>query len=242
MKNFALIFAGGAGTRMNSKAIPKQFLELQGRPIIIHTLEHFEKHPGIDAICIVCIESWIKELNKQLLFHNITKAKAVVPGGANSQESIFNGLNALHKLSASDEDIVLIHDGVRPLINEKVITDNIECARKHGNAITVAPAIETIISIDDSGNVSSISDRKNCRLARAPQTFFLKDILEAHIKARAEGNIDAIDSACLMAHYGTPLHTVSGPMENIKITTSLDFHLFRAILQARENEQLMGVL
>lgn len=243
MSNYALIFAGGSGTRMNTKAIPKQFLELQGCSIIIHTLRHFQSHSQIDAICVVCIESWIEELKKQLCFHHITKVKSIVPGGTTGQKSIYNGLLAISKFADQDKrNFVLIHDGVRPLINADIISKNISCAQTNGNAITVAPANESIVYVDDAENVCSISDRNHCRLARAPQTFDLKDILDAHKKAIADGELSMIDSAALMSHYGHKLHTVDGPMENIKVTTPLDFHLFRAILQTRENEQLSNLL
>lgn len=240
--NIALIFAGGTGTRMNSKSKPKQFLELNGRAIIIHTLEYFENHPDIDSICVVCIESWIEHL-KELLHRNfIKKVTWIVPGGATGQDSIFNGLKAIHDNKDVPEDsIILIHDGVRPLISEQLITNNIECVKKHGSAITVTPAIETIISTDNNQKVLNITDRKLCSLARAPQSFIFKDIYTAHTQAVSENRHDFIDSASIMLHYGKELFTVDGPAENIKITTPMDFYLFRAIYESRENSQIMGL-
>lgn len=241
--NIALIFAGGSGTRMQSKGIPKQFLEVNGAPIIIHTLEHFEQHPEIDAICVVCIEGWIKRLHKLLKRFEIEKVVGIVPGGKDGQESIRNGLYFIRdNISNTPEDIVLIHDGVRPLINEQVITDNIESVRKFGSAVTVVPAIETIVRVNQSREISEVLDRSNCYVARAPQGFYLQQILDSHAKALADGLGSAMtDSATLMSHYGHKLAVVEGPMENIKVTTPTDFYTCRAYLQKKEDSQIWGL-
>ena len=188
--NTAVIFAGGTGKRMHSGNVPKQFLELNGKPIIIHTIEHFDKHPMIDAIVVVCIADWIDFLKGKLEEFGITKVVSVIPGGKTGQESIRNGLYEIRdKVDCDPKDtVVLIHDGVRPLINEKLITDNIETVHKFGNAITVVPAIETIIEIDDDEHITKVADRSHCKLARAPQSFYLADILEAHRKSIEEGS------------------------------------------------------
>ena len=239
--NVALIFAGGTGTRMNTKSKPKQFLELNGKAIIVHTIENFENHPEIDAICVVCIEPWIGYLKDILARDFIKKVRWIVPGGETGQDSIRNGLEAIEKDCKDSDSVVLIHDGVRPLINDKLISDNIAKVRECGSAITVTPAIETIVAMDNQDEITKITDRKQCFLARAPQSFFVKDIMEAHRKAIAEGIHDMIDSASLMQHYGHSLFTVNGPAENIKITTPMDFYLFRAIYEARENSQIFGL-
>ncbi|MBR2272707.1 MAG: 2-C-methyl-D-erythritol 4-phosphate cytidylyltransferase [Fibrobacter sp.] len=239
--NVALIFAGGTGTRMNTKSKPKQFLELNGKAIIVHTIENFENHPEIDAICVVCIEPWIGYLKDILARDFIKKVRWIVPGGETGQDSIRNGLEAIEKDCKDSDSVVLIHDGVRPLINDKLISDNIAKVRECGSAITVTPAIETIVAMDNQDEITKITDRKQCFLARAPQSFFVKDIMEAHRKAIAEGIHDMIDSASLMKHYGHSLFTVNGPAENIKITTPMDFYLFRAIYEARENSQIFGL-
>lgn len=241
--NVALIFAGGVGTRMNSKSKPKQFLELNGKPIIIHTIEHFEKHKDIDAIAVVCVKNWIDYLNEQLDRFHIKKAKWIVAGGNSAQESTRNGLFEIReKCGCSPKDVVvLIHDGVRPLINEQVITDNIEAVKKYGNAITVVPAIETIIEVNEDEEIQNVIDRSVCRLARAPQSFWLNDIINAQEKSIEDGWSNAIDSATLMRHYGVNLHTVNGPVENIKITNPSDFYIFRAMVEAKENSQIWGL-
>jgi len=240
--NTALIFAGGTGTRLNSRTRPKQFLELNGKPIIIHTLEHFEMSPDIDAICVVCLESWIDFLKGLLDKYRITKVKWVVPGGETGQASIFNGLDAVFESVDHPEDVLmLMHDGVRPLIDVKTIEDVVRCARENGNAVTVTSAYETIITVDEQERVENVVDRKRAKLARAPQAFFLHQIHAAHLRAKEEGYDGAIDSATLMRHYGMELYTVEGPVENIKITSPSDFYIFRAIYEARENSQIWGL-
>lgn len=239
--NTAVIFAGGTGKRMNTKSVPKQFLELHGKPVIIYTLEKFDNHPDIGQIVLVCLEPWIPYAKKLLAKFQITKVVDVVPGGKTGQESIYNGIVAAQRLSSSASDIVLIHDGVRPMIDEETITSCLSCVRKNGNAVTTTPAIETIFVNGQDGRVGDIFNRSKCTMARAPQCFYLKDIYAAHQKARAEGKTDFIDSAMLMQYYGTSLYTVDGPVENIKITTPMDFYLFRAMLDAKENMQIVGV-
>jgi 2-C-methyl-D-erythritol 4-phosphate cytidylyltransferase len=240
--NCALIFAGGAGIRINSRSKPKQFLELSGKAIIVYTLEHFELHPEIDGICVVCLESWIDYLKELLNRHRIEKVKWIVPGGKTGQLSIYNGLRAIFPASADPEnDVVLIHDGVRPLINAQLISGNIGAVKEFGSAITVAPVTETVVFIDNQGKIREVEDRNQCRSAKAPQSFRLAQIMAAHEKAGKDDRTDIIDSATLMGLYGYPLHTVSGSAENIKITTPADFYMFRAILQARENSQIFGL-
>ncbi len=224
---------------MNSKGRPKQFLQFYGKELIVHTLENFQNHPEIDNIVVVCIEGWIPYLEKILDKYQIDKVKAVVPGGETGQESIYRGLCALEEFSDSDS-IVLIHDGVRPFINEEVITECIKSVKKNGSAITVVPAIETIVTLEDD-EISSITDRSKCYHARAPQCFYLKDILCAHRKALEDGNLNMIDSASLMKFYGHKLFTVQGNVDNIKITTPADFYTFKALYEVRENQQIFGM-
>ena len=240
--NYALIFAGGSGTRMNAKAKPKQFLELNGKAVVIHTVEFFEDHPEIDAIVIVCIEQWIDYLQQQLKRHDITKVRWVVPGGATGQESIYNGLKVLSADCDSPKtSVVLIHDGVRPLITPQLISANIASVRQFGSAVTITPATETIVQTNGAGEITGITDRAAVHMARAPQSFYLQDIMDAHLKAVAENISNMTDSTCLMQHYGYTLHAVEGPVENIKITTPLDYYLFRALYEARENSQIFGL-
>lgn len=239
--NIAVIFAGGVGSRMHSKERPKQFLEMYNKPIIIHTIEHFENHPMIDAIVVVCVEDWIDYCKSLLYKFRIEKVKAVVSGGATGQLSIYNGLKAAKEISGDEKSIVLIHDGVRPLINDKIITDNINSVKENGSAITTAVVKETILVVNDgTSTIDYVPSRKNSRVARAPQSFWLDDILAVHEKALSEGITDCIDSCTMMQHYGFNLFLVDGPGENIKITTPEDFYTMRAILEAKENAQIYG--
>ncbi|MCO4633238.1 2-C-methyl-D-erythritol 4-phosphate cytidylyltransferase [Streptococcus infantarius subsp. infantarius] len=238
--NIAVIFAGGVGSRMHSKDRPKQFLEMYNKPIIIHTLEFFEKHSEIDAIVVVCIEDWIPYFETLLYKFRIEKVKKVVSGGETGQLSIYNGLKAAKELSKDDKTIVLIHDGVRPLISEKLITDNIEAVKKFGNSITSGVVKETIVEIDDNSDILLVPDRAHSRVAKAPQCFYLDEILTSHNRALGEGITDFVDSCTMMQYYGYKLHITDGPYENIKITTPDDFYTMRAILEAKENAQIYG--
>lgn len=237
--NNVLIFAGGSGSRMNSKSKPKQFLRLYGKEIIIHTLENFQYHHEIDNIVIACLEPWIPALKKLLDKYELDKVKAVVPGGKTGQESIYNGLRAIHEF-APDDSIVLIHDGVRPLVNDELISACINSVKVHGSAITVTPAIETIVTTDGN-RIQTITDRSKCYHAKAPQCFYLGDILKAHEQAIKDGKFNMIDSASLMRYYGNELYTVLGTFDNIKITTPADFYTFRALYDVRENQQIFGI-
>ena len=237
--NIAVIFAGGSGSRMNTKSRPKQFLELNGKPIIIYTLEIFDNHPEIDAIVVACIEEWIPFLKKMIRKFEINKVVRIVKGGATGQESIYNGLVAAEELSDDKNSIVLIHDGVRPLITEKTITDNIRKVLECGSCITCVPATETFVVKQSNGNLQ-IPLRKDSMIARAPQSFKLTDILKTHRKALEDNKFDFIDSCTMMSHYGFSLGIVEGPTENIKITTPTDFFIFRAMIQVHENQQIFG--
>ena len=240
--NFALIFAGGTGTRMHTRTKPKQFLELNGKPIIIHTIEHFEVHQKIDGIVVVCVAEWINYLSDLLKRFHIKKVVNIIPGGKTGQESIFLGLQYIEKNIShnTEKDLVLVHDGVRPLIDEELISLNIECAEINGNAITISPVVETIIKVDSNEEIVETIDRENCRNAKAPQTFHLNELLVLHEIARNKGE-NFIDCATMMAFYGHRLFTVPCGAENIKITTPSDFYIFRAICQAKENSQIWGL-
>ena len=238
--NIAVIFAGGTGQRMNTSTRPKQFLELHGKPILVYTMEQYQRHEMIDGIVLVCVANWLDHARDLVRKYYLTKVKAIVPGGATGQESIYNGLAKAGDIYPEDA-IVLIHDGVRPLIDGETITKAIECTREHGSAITVSPAIETIAVKNGGDKVGEIIDRSQCLMAKAPQCFYLGEILKAHRKAAEENQADFIDSASLMRAYGHELYTVIGPGENIKITSPMDYYIFRAIEDAREDSQIFGL-
>ncbi len=237
--NTALIFAGGTGVRMNSRSKPKQFLELHGKPIIVYTLEHFEYHPQIDNIVVVCLQGWIDELKTLLTHFDIQKVTAIVPGGSTGHDSIFNGLTAMADFT-KDDDIVLIHDGVRPFITEELISNNIKAAQKYGTSITAEPAMESIVQSKDGEKIDAVPNRNSLYIAKAPQSFRYGLIVKVYQKAQAEG-IKSIDSSHLLSLYGYEMHLVKSTPNNIKITTPTDFYIFRALYEASENYQIMGI-
>ena len=238
--NIAAIFAGGSGVRMHTKSRPKQFLELNGKPIIIYTLELFDNHPQVDAIVVACIDSWIPFLKKMIRKFEITKVIEIVPGGETGQDSIYNALQAAERAADGKDATVMIHDGVRPLITEQTITDNINTVEEFGSCITCVPATETFVVSQADGSLE-IPSRANSLIARAPQSFHLSDIITAHRRAISEGMHDFIDSCTMTSHYGYTLKTIIGPMENIKITTPTDFFIFRAMVEVHENQQIFGL-
>lgn len=235
----ALIFAGGTGKRMNSRAKPKQFLELHGKPVIIYTIEHFEVHPEVDNIVVVCVESWIQEFRKMLWHYDIEKVSQIVPGGVGGDKSIFNGLKALEG-RCQPEDIVLIHDGVRPLINADLISANIAKVRECGISITVEAVMESVVQLDKHGQISNVPPREEMFTAKAPQSFYFGPIWELYQRADKDG-IRTIDSAHLCSIYGVKMYTVKSTPYNMKITAPHDYYIFRALFEAMENEQIIGL-
>ena len=203
----ALIFAGGSGRRMNSGSKPKQFLELHGKPIIIYTLEHFEYHEEISDIIVVCIKEWIEELQGFLRRYGITKVSKIVPGGATGHDSIYNGLQAM-KEEADFNEVVLIHDGVRPLINAELISQNIEAVKRYGNAITAEPVRESVVRSADGINISDVPPRSHMYIAKAPQSFYFGDILKLYDMAHND-QLKTIDSSHLCSKYQEPMHCKS---------------------------------
>lgn len=240
MKNLAIIFAGGSGARMGS-GLPKQFIEVNGKPIIIHTLDVFEEHPDIDEIYIACKEDYIGKLQKYILRYMISKVKKIVPGGATGQDSIYHALRAAGE--QNDEDaIVLIHDGVRPCISRELIDENLKCVQENGSSVTCTPLYETPIISVDGKNVDSVPPRVEFYTAQAPQCFYLRDVLQAHEKMRDvnPGYDGVVDTCSMMKLLGRNVSLVQGPRGNIKVTTPEDLYMFRAMIQYKESEQIFG--
>ena len=232
MKNIAIIFAGGIGKRMNSGDIPKQFLKVDGKPILAYTLEVFQEHSQIDGIIVVCVRGWIDYTKEMIRQYGLTKVVAVTAGGATGHESRRLGLACARQYY--EEAVVLIHDGVRPLIDAATITEAIACTEENGSAVVCSPAIETIYH--DDGTDRRIIPREECLLLRAPQCFLLTEISDLYEKAEAQGQTDVIDSVTLMQMFGKSVPGVIGPAENIKITTPLDFYMFEGIMKNRKEK------
>ncbi len=235
----ALIFAGGTGKRMNSRSKPKQFLEMHGKPILIYTLEHFEYHDEVDRIVLVCLKEWIQELRGILKRYGIIKVISIVPGGETGHDSIYKGLLAMKDI-VPDDEIILIHDGVRPLINGELIIENIQAVKKYGNAITAEAARESVVRSIDGECISEVPPREQMYTAKAPQSFYYKDILELYEKAQSDG-IKTIDSAHLCSLYHMPMHLVRSTKNNLKITEPADFYIYRALYEALESQQIFGI-
>ncbi len=234
----ALIFAGGAGRRMNTRSKPKQFLELHGKPIMIYTLEHFEYHEEVEAITVVCLTDWTTKLKGLLKRFGIGKVTRIVPGGETGHDSIYYGLAAMKGTTREDE-VVLIHDGVRPLINGELISRNIKAVKKYGNAITVEAARESIIRSIDGQSISDVPPRNQMYTAKAPQSFRYGEILRLYERAKEEG-VQTIDSSHLCSIYGMPMHVEESTKNNLKITEPADYFMYRALYEAMENQQIFG--
>lgn len=237
--NVALIFAGGVGSRMNSRALPKQFLEINGTPVIIHTLRHFENHPEIDAIAVALIAGWHDHFRTLLRRYDITKVRWIVEGGATGQASRHKVLTTVAE-QCDPDTVVLFHDGVRPLINQQLITDNLEAVTQHGSAITTTKFNETV-TVVHGDDITDVIPRDHIYAAQAPQSFRLGEILSLYDRAVEDGEFDSIDSCTLMQRYGRPLHAVVGPRSNIKVTTAEDFYVCRTFFQLLENQQIAGL-
>ena len=239
--NIAVIFAGGSGVRMGAGR-PKQFLEINGKPIIVHTLELFENNNEIDTIYIVMLEDYIPHMNKLVKRFALTKVKGIVAGGETGQDSIFNGLKAAAAENPEDS-IVLIHDGVRPWVSYETISRNIQGVKDNGNAITCTPCFETILMSSDGKNVETVPYRKDTYAAQAPQSFRLGEIIADHeVVRQKESRYDnLVDSCTLIKSIGKQAHMVEGNRGNIKVTTPEDVYMYRALIQYRENEQAFGI-
>lgn len=238
MKKIAMVFAGGTGQRMGSE-IPKQFLKVSGKEIIIHTLELFENNENVDEIYVACIEDWIPYLNTLIKKYNINKVKEVFPGGKTGQDSIFLSLQKAKY--NNDNAIVLVHDGVRPLVSDETITNCIMTTEAYGNAITVTPCYETPIKSIDGKLVSEMPQRQLMYTAQAPQCFYLNDIYGVHLnERRINPNYEGIVDSCgLMFNNGIRCHLVYGNRGNIKVTTPEDFCTLLGNFNARDYSQVL---
>ncbi len=235
--NIALIIAGGSGARMHQD-IPKQFLTVNEKPVIAYTLEAFQNHAEIDEIAVVCIEGWENVLNAYAKQFNISKLKYIIPGGETGQASIRNGVFELEKHCAQD-DIVLIHDAIRPMVSADIISDCIVKTRKFGNAITVIPCAEAMLETDEEG-VSSRAGypRHLLKRTQTPQGFKLGEICQLHRDALEAGITNSIASCTLMIEMGKEVYFSVGSEKNIKLTTVDDIDIFKALLATKRADWL----
>lgn len=241
--NIAIIFAGGIGQRLNNgeNSTPKQFLKINDKPIIIRTLELFQTHKDIDKIYISIHPDYYEYMQELVKYYYITKTAGIVNGGKTGQESIYNALKLAQKENPQDS-IVLIHDGVRPNITEEVITKNIECTKKNGNAITCTSCFETILISENGINPEHVPYRKDTYAAQSPQTFHLGEVIEAHeITRKTNPNYtDIVDTCTLYKTLNKKTFMVKGNRGNIKITTIEDLYILRALIRYKEDLEAFG--
>lgn len=241
--NYGLILAGGVGQRMRRTGMPKQFLEVFGKPIIIYTLQKFEYCEEIDEIIIACHSSWKDYLESLIQRYGIKKIKKVITGGKERQESILNGLFFLESCKAKYDDIVVIHDGVRPLIQDSILRENIRVAKKYGNAITVRPVIESVVITDQAeASFEDFKKRDDTYSLTAPQSFQFGILMQAYKDiSKKDIPIPLLDAALVFTYNGNKVQLIKENNNNIKVTTPEDYYILKAMLELEENRYVFGI-
>lgn len=235
MSNIALIIAGGVGSRMGLET-PKQFIKIYDKPVLLYTLESFQNHPMVDSIVCVCLKGWEERLLRYADFYGITKLKLIVPGGATGQESIRNGVIAIRDF-ADDNDTIIIHDGIRPIVDDYVLTDVLNVCEEKGNAVTSLPYNEQIflVSQDSPTTTTQYISRETLRRVSTPQAYKLHKLVWAYTKAFEEkiGIYGSSYTNTMMVDLGERLHFAAGSDKNIKLTTQDDLELFKGYLNSK---------
>lgn len=233
----ALLTAAGVGTRMGQD-IPKQFMHVENKPLIIHTMEAFQNHPSVDVIMVVTLPSWVAVLQAYASQFNITKLKWIVPGGATGQESIHNGLIELSK-ELDQDDIVMVHDGNRCLVSSEIISNSLATFHAHGSAVAAISCVEAVFRSDDDGVSSTVSiPREQLFRTQTPHTYTLGKLLWAHEEAEKQGIINTAASCTLMQKLGETVYFSKGSETNLKITTVDDMMIFEALLHTKKDKWL----
>lgn len=237
--NIGLLIAGGSGNRMGQD-IPKQFMHVDGAPIIIWTLRAFEQHPDINAIAVVCLKGWETVLLSYANQFCIQKLKWIFPGGDTGFESIHNGIYGLKEAGCSDEDLVLIHDGVRPLLSQEIISSNIATCKAYGYAVTGIQCREAILESHNGFTTKTSIPRDTLIRTQTPQTFRLGNIIKAHEHAKVKGITNTVSSCTLIAELeeDIEMHIVPGSEKNIKITTVEDLEMIKALMHTSKEAWL----
>lgn len=242
--NYAIILAAGVGQRMRNGGLPKQFLKLMGKPIIIYTLEKFELNKEIDQVFVVCHGSYIDHMEELIRLYQIQKVRMVVVGGNDRQTSLRRGLDSVVEIGGDPKDVVVIHDGVRPLVNPVTIRENIRVARQYGCAITVHPVTESVVVTEtEKAGINDFQKRSDTYSMTAPQTFQLGKIIDAYQKADHidQNGMPLLDAAMVYAQAGGEVHLVKEQGANIKITTPEDFYFLKALLELEEHKYIFGL-
>lgn len=242
--NYAIILAAGVGQRMRNGGMPKQFLKLMGKPIVVYTLEKFEQCEDVDKIVIVCHGGYTDYMKKIIDLYQITKVEKIIVGGKDRQESLCQGLEVVKEVGGRDDDIVIIHDGVRPLVDITTIQENIRVAKMYGCAITAHPVTETVVITDkDSAKIDDLKKRSDTYSMTAPQSFQIGKILYAYEKLKDIdcGDVPLLDAAMVYAKTIGDIQIVKEQGLNIKITTPEDYYYLKAILELQENKYVFGL-
>lgn len=234
--NIALLTAGGIGTRTHQD-IPKQFFSVDNKPVLIYTMEAFQNHPGIDEICVVILDGWDKILWSYAKQFNITKLKYVTVGGKNGQESIFNGLKAIRKCN-SDDTVVMVHDGNRPLVGADIITDSLVKQNQFGSAVATIPCTEVVLISKNGMDSDETIPREQLYRTQTPHSYYLGDLWAAHIEAQKRGMTNTAASCSLMLELGKKTIFSKGSEKNLKITTLEDLEIFEALLKSKRSAWL----
>ncbi len=234
--NIAMLIAGGTGQRMGQE-IPKQFLNVNDKPVIIYTLEAFQRHPDINSIAVVCLEDWMHVLEVYARQFNITKLQYIIRGGESGQASIRNGVWELEK-HYRREDFVLVHDAIRPMVSEEVISDCLRVAQAYGNAITVIPCAEAMVMTEDQQSSEALYPREHLKRTQTPQAFRLGEICDLHREAIERGITNSVASVTLMIELGRKVYFSQGSEKNVKLTTVEDIDIFKSLLQAKRSDWL----
>lgn len=232
MKNYVILLAGGIGKRMQAD-IPKQFIEVEGKPIIAYTIENFQKNHQIEKILVVCVRNWIEQLKEIVQKYNFTKVQWIIEGGNTGHDSIRNGVFYL-KDKITLEDYVIIHDAVRPILPQKAIDEVIYVAHENGNACSSIVCHPPIVYTKDFKSGISDIDREHVMLTASPQVFRYSLVLDCYERAEQENKHNFTFTSSLLIHYGKRVYFAKGATSNIKITTAEDLALFRALLQIPE--------
>lgn len=230
--NIGLIIAGGKGQRMQQE-IPKQFLNVNDKPVIIYTLEAFQSHPDIDAVGVVCVDGWHDILRAYARQYRISKLEWVVSGGENGQASIRHGLEEAEK-RYDPEDIILVHDAIRPMVSHEIISDCIVQCKRNGSAVSIVPCNTVALRRTTEQTSSEVVPRDQLALTQTPQAFPLNKLCEAHRKAKEQGITNSIASCTLMIELGETIYFSIGAETNIKLTTPDDLKIFKALLALKE--------
>ena len=236
MANIALLIAGGTGARMHQD-IPKQFLSVNDKPVIVYTIEAFQNHPDIDAIYIACLNGWQDILHAYVKQFNAEKVKGIVEGGKNGQDSIRNGVYAIAK-DFDEKDLILVHDAIRPMVSADIISDNIVKCRKYGNAITVIPCMEAMLKSENEHYSKESILRNSLFRAQTPQTLSVKDAISIHREALEKGITNSVATCTLLLELGYEVFFARGSELNTKITTTDDITIFKALLSMQKSTWL----